>query len=103
MKKQLLKLAGLMSLFAVHATFAWTFSIMNDTKQGTGVYAEFATIFCRDDRFYLNPGETKAINAGICDLVKVVLDTGATYTGGNPVNGLKISTNKYGKQVIVSK
>lgn len=103
MKKQILKLVGLMSIFAVHATFAWDFSIMNDTTQGTGVHAYFATAFCSDDHFHLNPGETKTINAGICDLTRVKLDSGAEYTGANPISGLKILTNQFGKQVIVTK
>lgn len=104
MKKQIFVLVSIVGLLAVNAAFcAWTLKIDNESKKSAGGEAEFATAFCSDDRFDLAPGASTSIGAGICDLVRVRLDSGATYTGDNPVNGLKIIDNKYGKQTIVAK
>ena len=103
MKKQIFVLVGMMGILGVNAAFCWTFKIDNESTKGENVNATFATAFCSDDRFYLAPGASKSIGAGICDLTRVRLDSGAEYTGDNPVNGLRIITNQYGQQAIVAR
>jgi hypothetical protein len=73
------------------------------------VYADF--YWCNDDRFVLEPSQSKTINAGLCDLIAV----SATNTANHvttfyrphgrtiPAAGLQITTDQNGNPVISSK
>jgi hypothetical protein len=114
MKKFIGIAASLMAALMVNGISAWNLHIESsrfNLKEGkpkeesrVRVDTRFASAFCSDDTFFLNPGESKSIGAGICDLMRVHVNypNGVDMTfnnnTGNPVGGLGIITINRGQK-----
>lgn len=112
MKKLMIRFVMMLSLLAVNATFCWDLWVHNNaaTNENARVDLKWAS-GCKTDTFRLRPGESKLINAGICNLERAEVDwpyggpsllVSKELTGGNPVNGLRIIRNPDGKLQVIT-